>query len=148
MIDDCDGQIFDVNSDAIPKIKEIPKWKKYLIIGGVIAVFIILLIIIMILMINSNPNSNEKNQDKKEEEGKEEKDEPEREVIGQIICKYEISNNKNPTKILGDDFKNEGNFGIYIAEKKINYTKEYTFDEIGSVNVVFEIYDTINMDYR
>ena len=140
MNENNEGINFDFASDTLPKIKEMPKWKKYLIIGSVTAVFAILLIVIIILIANSGGNNTDKDKGKGDEED-------DRTILGKIICKYEISNTKEPTKILGDQFKNEGNIGVNIAEKKIKYTKEHKFDEIGEVDISFDIYDVINMDY-
>jgi len=35
----------DIDSSKVEEEKDMPKWKKYLIIGGVIAIFVILIII-------------------------------------------------------------------------------------------------------
>jgi flagellar biosynthesis/type III secretory pathway M-ring protein FliF/YscJ len=124
MYEKNEGPNFDFASDTLPKVKEMPKWQKYLIIGSVTAVFAILLIVIIILIANSGGNNTDKDKGK-DDEG------IERTVLGKIVCKYEISNTQEPTKILGDQFKNEGNIGVIIAEKKVKYTKEHKFDEIG-----------------
>ena len=53
----------DFISDSSQTIKkEIPKWKKYLLIGGVITTFLIILIIIIILIASSG---NKKDKEKK-----------------------------------------------------------------------------------
>ena len=54
-----EGPNFDFATDTLPKLKELPKWQKYLILGGVAGVFAILLIIIIILIANSGENPNE-----------------------------------------------------------------------------------------
>ena len=109
-----DINLNDIISDQETKNEETPKWKKYSIIGGVIAIFIVILIIIIILIATSVGGK---------------KQEPLKEIIGEIICKYEISDKNNPTPILGKDFNYEGNFDILIDNQKVDFIKEYKFEE-------------------
>ena len=122
----------DIISDSSQTFeKEMPKWKKYLLIGGVITAFLIILIIIIILIATSGNNK-----------------EKEKNIIGEIICKYEILDTESSTIILGKDFNYEGNFDILIENKKIDFTKEYKFEKTGVIEVKFNIYSSINMDYN
>ena len=120
----------DFESSDFPKLGGLPKWKKMLIIGSVIAAFVILLIIIIILIATSGT-----------------KNEEEKKIIGQIICNYEISNRGEATKILGDNFKYDKNLQMNIGKNKIKFSKEYKFGENDDGKIVFDIYSPINMDY-
>jgi surface protein len=128
----------DLESSDFPKLGGLPKWKKYLIIGSVISVFFIIFLIIIILIATSGKSGDDNKSD--EEEVKKTK-------IGQFMCTYDISNKQMALKILGDNFKNEGNIGIKIGDKEIKFSKEYKFDEKDDGKIEFEIYSPINMDY-
>ena len=106
-----DFNLDDILSDA-PKESDLPNWKKYLIIAGVTAAFIILLIIIIVAIATSSGGSKGNTPTNKV-------------VIGQIICDYKITDTRNPTKLLGDEFNGEGNVDITIDKQKIKFQKEY-----------------------
>ncbi len=128
-MDDFNNINTDFDSSDLPKVSTMPKWKKYSIIAGVTASFVILLIIIIILIASSSGSTKE------------------RKAIGQIKCIYEIYNLNLATKILGDNFENQENIGIKINSKKIQFSREYKFKEDEEKEVEFEIYGPINMDY-
>ena len=89
----------DFASSDLPKLPDMPKWKKFAIIGGVICAFVILLIIIIILIASSGKKS--------------------KEIIGQIVCNYEDFKPGEPTKIFGNNFKSQDSFSINIDSKTI-----------------------------
>ena len=127
-----DLNLNDILSDQ-PKETDLPKWKKYSIIAGVTAAFIILLIIIIIAIATSSSSGGSDN--------------VKRDSIGQIICEYEIMDTSNPTKILGDEFPNDGNVGITLNKTQVKFTKEYKFENSGNFKIIYEVYAPINMDY-
>ena len=97
--------------------------------GGVISLFIILIVILIIIIAMGN----------KKDLGKK--------SIGQLKCTYEIKNSDKPIMLLGQEFKYESNFDITIQKKKIKFGREYKFEKEGIYNIIFDIYNPINMDY-
>ena len=85
-------------------------------------------------------------EEEKEEEIKEEEEEQDIDhSIGKIICKYKISSINKPIQILSTDYLKRSDFNIYINNKKINYTYEYTFEKTGENEIEFLLNEDINM---
>ena len=118
----------DFDSSDAPKKESMPKWKKYLLIGGIISAFSILLIIIIILLISQ--------QSKDSEESKPET--PEIPTIGQIKCRYYITNTENSTQILGKNFIDEKNLIIIIIIYNITgpINMDYMFKDVSAITSV------------
>ena len=113
--------------------------KKFLFVG-VFGIFILLSLIVAILSLfkigyTSSNLRILKLKNFKQNEAK---------VIGEIICKFDVTN-KN-TQIFSKDFNKSSNFNIYIDEMPINYTKEYDFTNFGIHNLKIELYEDLNMD--
>ena len=119
----------DFSSDTDKQVKEMPKWKKYLISGGATSTLLIIVIIIIILIAKSGQGNSKK------------------EAIGEISCNYDITDINSETTILGEKFNYKKNFDILIGDEKIDFTKKYKFKKLNTVEVIFKIYDNINMDY-
>ena len=164
----------DINSEGIlaGDKSKMSKWKKQLIIGGVILGFIILLIIIIVVVSSSGSDDKkeeehnggkEEEEQKEEESGKEEeshkeeeeshreeehgKDDDKKVLTGQINCVYDIEDTSTEIRILGDKFISNTNVKIEIDGVQIYYSRRYKFPRRGEINVVFNIYGPINGDY-
>ena len=68
-------------------------------------------------------------------------------IIGEINCVYDIQEDIENTRILGNEFLNESKLDIYIDNKKIKYNKEYKFNSTGIHYITFKLYNNLNMDY-
>ena len=110
--------------------------KKQLIIGIVAAVLLLSIIIFIIIVAASGSKGDSTD-----------KEDTDFQVIGEIKCLYEIRSNTENTLLLSDEFVKNTDFDIYIDNKKIKYSKEYKFASVGEHNVVFKLYEGINMDY-
>ena len=117
---------FDFDSTDLPKKPEMPKWKRNLLIGGIITIFVILLIIIIVLIVQQK---NEKEEDKNDKKDKKD-DDSKNTVIGQFRCKYNIENIQTATPILGKNFTEEKNLIIIIESQKVEFLTEYKFDKL------------------
>ena len=95
---------------------------------GIGSLLIIIIIVIIIIVVLTNRESNKK-------------------IIGEINCLYFVETLNEPILLLGNDFKKESDFDIYIDNKLIKYSKEYKFDSIGNHNLQIKLYKSINMDY-
>ena len=69
-----DDDKIDLESSDFPKLGGLPKWQKYLIIGAVIAAFVILIIIIIILIATSGEGGGEKPEPEEKKEKKKQLD--------------------------------------------------------------------------
>ena len=119
----------DEDSSQVQK-KEISPFKKKLIISGVIAMFIIIILIIILIAVKDKPSRNFQ------------------ESLGEISCEYMIEDTSKNIILLGNDFKKENNdFEIYINKKRVKYSKEYKPDGLGKLEVKFQLYSKINMDF-
>ena len=121
------------------KNEALPKWKKQLIIGGVIGLFVIILLIIIIVAATSGDNDDDKDKDKPSPNPPETK--------GQFDCSYEIEDISKETPILSKEYKKTSNFDIIIDSKKVDYSTEYKFNKTGTHNIQFILYEDINMDF-
>ena len=65
-------------------------------------------------------------------------------VIGEIICKFDVTN--EITQIFSKDFIKSSNFKVYIDELPVEYKKEYEFTKLGIHNIKIELYEDLNMD--
>ena len=101
---------------------------KYILFGALAASALLIIIIVIIIISASSKNKN-KNLQK----------------IGEINCIYSIESTSQPTQLINKNYK-ESDISIIINGKEIKYSKQYKFDEIGSVNVQFVLYEAINMD--
>ena len=130
----------DLNSEGIIADEKYvsPSSKKYLIIAGVTGAFILLLIIIIILMATSGGSGSGS--------GSKDEDKNSRVKMGEIICKYDVSDSNAEIKILGENFKINEDITMTI-DKEINLSRNYKFKNVGENNVIFNIYSNqINMD--
>ena len=67
---------------------------------------------------------------------------------GQIECLYDINTVAKNTTLLGNEFiNNYPRIEIYIDGNKIQYTKEYKFKDLGNHNIIYILYEDLNMDY-
>lgn len=100
------------------------KLKKYIIIGVSIgSLFIMILIIIIIFLANSNSSNSNNSKDH---------DIPILPIIGEINAIFNIQKITEETYLLGNDFKKDSDFDIYIDGKAIKYSKEYKFNSLGN----------------
>ena len=137
------GNDQDFESKKLNKDNQNPKSKKYLIIGTSIAALIIIITTIILVVVLTKKGNGE---EKKDEEKTDEK-EIDKEKIGEIICQFNIKNENQETKILGDEFINNSQLDIYIDGEKINFSKTYNIKSIGNHKIEFIFYDNLNMDY-
>ena len=124
------------------KNKDIPFWKKVLIIGSVIGFLVIIIIIIIIVAVTSDDKKdNENNENKSDEpDDSDDSDDSDTKELGEIRCQYSIEDISKPTPILGFEYdKKDSNFDIYIGDKKISYTKEYKFEKTGEQQIKFKL---------
>ena len=125
------------------KNKDLPFWKKVLIIGSVIGFLVIIIIIIIIVAVTSDDKKDNENNENKSDEP----DDSDIKELGEIRCQYSIEDISKPTPILGFEYdKKDSNFDIYIGDKKISYTKEYKFEKTGEQQIKFKLYSKINMN--
>ena len=110
------------------KFKKIPLWKKQLIFGGVIALFIMLIIIIIVLAVHGSSNSNLNK-------------------LGELDCIYTIEEISSKTQIISKEYNKASKFDIIIDSIKVEFIKEYQFKERGEHDIKFILYEDINMDY-
>ena len=68
----------------------------------------------------------------------------EEKVIGEIICKFDVTN--EITQIFSKDFIKSSNFKVYIDELPVEYKKEYEFTKLGIHNIKIELYEDLNID--
>ena len=120
------------------------KRKKCLIIGISLTILTLIIAAVVIFFIIRGGNE-EKDSEKDNESDEESIDD--KEIIGEIICQFNIKNENQDTKILGDEFNNNYKLDIYIDEEKIKYSKIYKFNNTGYHKIEFKFYDNINMDY-
>ena len=126
--------INDLGSMNSDKIKANEAKKNYFIIGGIMIALIILMIVIIIFMASGSSSDNKKNEKKSS--------------IGTINAIYEINMINTKISILGEEFKKNSDFDIYIDNQKMNqYSKVYIFNKIGIYKINIELYEDINMDY-
>ena len=135
MIEEGDNDF--VLNDSIGKIYETaqkdpnPAWKKKLMIGSAIGVFIILVLIIILIVVKATSNQDN-----------------EKVIIGQIDLTYKIDDISKKTLILSPDFhKGKNDFDIYIGKEKIVYTLEYPFKERKTYNLYIKFYSDLNLNY-
>ena len=102
--------------------------KKHLILGIIIILILIVITIILFIILVNEQNKKEKSK-------------------GEIICIYNVTNNNQKIKILGDEMKKNLNIGIYINGTKIQFSNEYTFENKGNNEIKYILYENINMDY-
>jgi predicted nucleic-acid-binding protein len=123
-----------MNSDKINKISNNKIMSKQILtIGGIIFISIVVLIIIIVLLSISSKND---------------KEEKVKNVIGQIICLFNVQHQNQKVKILGEEFKKTSDFTLYIDEQKINQNlKEYIFNRAGDHKIKIDLHESINMDY-
>ena len=137
------GDEEDFESNNLNRNDGNPKSKKCLIIGISIAALIIIITTIILIVVLSNKGNDE---EKTDEEKTDEK-EIDKEKIGEIICQFNIKNENQETKILGDEFINNSQLDIYIDGEKINFSKTYNIKSIGNHKIEFIFYDNLNIDY-
>ena len=131
----ADDNLFNVNdlgsmnSDKIYQGNKKILLNKYLLIG---ISFIIIFVVIIILIIIFKANKEDDNKNK----------------IGEIKCIFKIDKINTKIKIIGNEFKKESDFDIYIeGNKLIDYSKEIIFNKTGELKINFELYENINMDF-
>ena len=129
----------ELNSELTGLNKGEKEERKKQIIIGIVAFVLLLAIIIFIIIVASSGS--------KGGSDKEDKEDTDFQVIGEIKCLYEIRSNTENTLLLSDEFVKNTDFDIYIDNKKIKYSKEYKFPTTGEHNVVFKLYEGVNMDY-
>ena len=118
-----------MNSDKIKKLNQSQIFNKQtLMIAGIVFSVIILLIILIIVLSSSSSKK--------------------KKIVGDIKCIYNIDQTNVKTQILGTEFQKKSDFSIYIDKKKMEeISKGYEFSDYGEHEVIFELYEDINMDY-
>ena len=111
--------------------------KKILIIGTVIAVF---LIAIIIVLITSSKKKNNNSENKSEEE-KEVDNTP----YGIIRCLYQVQTTKSSTQIISKEFKQTEGVNVYINGNKSPSIYEYQFESLGLNEVNITIPNNFDM---
>ena len=105
-----------------------------------LSIIIIILILFSILLIVIISISNKS-------EGKKEEESPEKEILGEILCQYQINDITSEIQILNKDFKKISNFDIIINGIKLkDYTTKYKFSSNGKNEIKYVFYDNINID--
>ena len=97
--------------------------------------FIIIIILIIIISSHLQKEKNETNEP------------TDIELLGEIICTYDVQSISQNTILLGNEFKKESDFDIYVDNNKIKYSKDYLFNSTGNHEIQIKLYKEINMDY-
>ena len=66
---------------------------------------------------------------------------------GQIICTYDVYEEGQYTKILGDEFIPESRIVMTIDGEEMDLSNKYLFPKPGRYEVTFELEDSLNMDF-
>ena len=125
---DSERQFEDFSSN-ITGVSKKQKLNKIILIG--IMSFFAILILIIILIILALKNSGDSNNNS----------------LGEIICIYDIKSINKDVHLLGDEYIKDSNFDIFIDKQKIKYSKNYKFSKAKKYNVIYKIYENINMNY-
>ena len=132
-MEDIITSLNDDQEKSLKKEDEMSLWKKKLIIGAVIAMFVIIILVVILLAVRSSSSSDDSENTSA--------------PIGEIVCQYKIEDPSKRVKLLGNEFEKEGKLEIFISKKQVEFTKEYSFDNVGEFEVTFKLYDKINMNY-
>ena len=121
--------INDKNSDIEKEMGGDTFKKEKILVISVAIIFFISLIISLILL-NKNIESEE-----------------EKEILGEMICEYEISNVLSKTQILSIEFKKEFKISAIIDEQKFDdIPYSYKFLQKGNNKIKFLFYQNVKMD--
>ena len=121
---------FSLNAEEQPEKKnlEMPLWKKKLIIGSVIAMFVIIILVIIIIAVNTSDDETKPSDDGTKPSDDKTKPDSDEEPLAEIVCIYTVEDISINTTLLGDEYNKKDNiFDIYIEKTKIDYTKKYLF---------------------
>ena len=138
------GETINADNIGLEKQHWSPQKKKqFLIIGAISITILILVIIIIVIAVTSGS----KDENVGPTPDKSEDDHDPNQALGEIKAYYDIKSIQRPTMILSPNYLKSSSFSIYIDDKFIKYSKEYTFER-RSLNqlVSFKIYENINLD--
>ena len=102
--------------------------KKLISLIVIISLIIISIIIIILIVVLSSSKSNKTE-------------------IGQINCNYDVKIKNKEINILGEEFKKDSEFDMFIDGKLIKYSKKYVFDQEKTYQIQFKLYGNLNMDF-
>ena len=113
----------DLSSSGANTQKESWFKNKFILSSFILIIIIIIIIISVIFSLNSSSDDKE----------------PKKRIFGIIKCVYDIQTKTGI--ILGEEFKNEFDFDIFIDNEKIKFSKEYTFQKLGTHKIEYKIYE-------
>ena len=67
-------------------------------------------------------------------------------IIGEINCIYDIEIISQKSILLGNNFKKESDFVLYIDGIEVKYSKEFKFNTTGLHEIQIKLYSDIKMD--
>ena len=137
-----------INADSIGLDQRISskKKKQYMIIGA-IALTIVILAVIIVVIITTSGSKEEKKEDPvpapTDKPDSDEDDHDPSTALGEINAYYNVKSTDKPIIILSPNFVKTSSFSIYIDDKYVKFTKEYTFPKKNpNQNVKFLILPT------
>ena len=154
MVDNSDvligGETINADSIGLDQRISSKKKKQYMIIGA-IALTIVILAVIIVVIITTSGSKEEKKEDPvpapTDKPDSDEDDHDPSTALGEINAYYNVKSTDKPIIILSPNFVKTSSFSIYIDDKYVKFTKEYTFPKKNpNQNVKFLIYEDISLE--
>ena len=110
------------------RLKDFIDKNKALVISIGVGILILLSLIFIIIAVSTSKGPS--------------KEKIEKDALGRIECKYEISTTSKATQLVYEDFTESFEIAIKINGKILKFTKSFTFTEAREQSVTFLIYST------